>query len=99
VDQTKVVRELAQKRAQEAKDDIANGVLHPDKCYCMLCEYAHNLGISHLRKEQPGDTYYYSTLTINLFGLVDLLHNVTSLAKNGSTMSPHCSCTIFTDVE
>jgi hypothetical protein len=60
------------RRAQEAKDDIANGVLHPKKGYCMVCDYAHNLGIPHFGKEQPGDTYYYFPLTINLFGLVDL---------------------------
>jgi hypothetical protein len=72
VEQAKVMRELAQTRAQEAKYDIANGVLHPNKRYFMVCDYAQNLGISHLRKDQPGDTYYYSPLTINMFGLVDL---------------------------
>jgi hypothetical protein len=37
LEQSKFMRELAQKRAQEAKDDIADGVLHPDKSYCMVC--------------------------------------------------------------
>jgi hypothetical protein len=72
VEQTKVMRERVQTRAQEAKDDIANGVLHPNKRYCMACDYAQNLGIPHFGKEHPGDTYYYFPLTINLFGLVDL---------------------------
>jgi hypothetical protein len=72
VEQAKVMRELAQMRAQEAKDDIANDVMHPNKRYCIVCDYAQNLGIPHFGKEQHGDMYYYSPLTINLFGLVDL---------------------------
>jgi hypothetical protein len=42
VEKTKVMRELAQKRAQEAKDDIENGVLHPENQYCLVCDYAQN---------------------------------------------------------
>jgi hypothetical protein len=72
VEQAKVMRELAQTRAQEAKDDIANCVLHPNTHYCMVRDYAQNLGIPHFGKEQPGYTYHYSPFTINLFGLVDL---------------------------
>jgi hypothetical protein len=45
--------ELAQTRAQEAKDDIASGVLHPNKSYCMVCDYTHSLRIPHFGKEQP----------------------------------------------
>jgi hypothetical protein len=56
VEQSKVMRELAQKRAKEAKDDIDNGVLHPEKQYCLVCDYAGNLGIPHFGKEQHGDT-------------------------------------------
>jgi rubrerythrin len=72
VEQAKVMRKLAQKRAQEAKDDIENGALHQEKWYCLVCDYAQNVGIPHFGKYQPGDTYYYSPLTINLFGFVDL---------------------------
>jgi hypothetical protein len=92
VEQSKVMRELAQKRAQETKDDIANGALHPDKRYCMVCDYDGNLRIPHFRKEQPGDTYYYSLLTINLFGLMDLSRSpnkLDSYGKKGATTSPH----------
>jgi hypothetical protein len=79
VEQAKVMRELDQKRAQEAKEDIENGVLHPEKRYCLVCDYAQNLGIPHFGKEQPGDTYYFSPLTINLFGLVDLARSPNKL--------------------
>jgi hypothetical protein len=66
------MHELAHKCAQEAKDDIENGVLHPNKWYCLMCDYAQNLGIPHFGKEQPRDMCHYSPLTINVFGLVDL---------------------------
>jgi hypothetical protein len=79
VEQANVMRELAQKRAQEAKDDIENGVLHPEKRYCLLCDYAQNLGIPHFGKEQPGDTYYNSPLSKNLFGIVYLSRSPNNL--------------------
>jgi hypothetical protein len=72
VEQVKFMCELDQKRAQEAKDDIENGVLHPEERHCLVCDFAQNLGIPHFGKYQPGDTYYYSPLTINLFGVVNL---------------------------
>jgi hypothetical protein len=72
VEQANVMRELAEKHAQEAKYDIDNGALHPEKHYCIVCDYAQNLGIPHFGKEHHGETYYYSPLTINLFGVLDL---------------------------
>jgi hypothetical protein len=50
VEQAKVMRELAQKRAQEAKDDIEKGFLHPEKRYCLVCDCDQNLGIPHFGK-------------------------------------------------
>ena len=36
-----------------------------------VCDYAQNLDMPHFGGEQPGNTYYYSPLTINVFGIVD----------------------------
>jgi hypothetical protein len=66
------MRELAQKRAQKAKEDHDTNVCHANKRYCLVCDYAQNLGIPHFGSEQLGDTYYYSPLTLHLFGIVDL---------------------------
>jgi hypothetical protein len=57
VEQAKVMREFAQKCAQEANENIESGVLHPEKRYCLVCDYAQNLGILHFGKDHPGDTY------------------------------------------
>jgi hypothetical protein len=57
VEQAKVTRELAQKHAQEAKEDIENGVLHREKRYCILCDYAKNVASLILEKSSLGMPY------------------------------------------
>jgi hypothetical protein len=39
----------------------------------LVCDYAHNINVPHYRGEQPGEIYYLSALTINLFGIVEFL--------------------------
>ena len=36
-----------------------------------MADYMQNLDMPHFGGEQPGDTYYYSPLTVNGFGVVD----------------------------
>jgi hypothetical protein len=47
-------------------------VPHADRKYVIVCDYAHNMPLPHDGGEQPGEIYYFSPLTINLFGIVDL---------------------------
>jgi hypothetical protein len=75
VEQEKLMHELAQKGAQGAKEDHNNNIRHANKRYCLVYDYAKNLGIPHFRSEQPGDTYYYSPLTLHMLGIVDLSHS------------------------
>jgi hypothetical protein len=49
-----------------------------------MCYYDQNLRIPHFGKEQAGDTYYYSPLTINLFGLMDCYAYREFTGKKGS---------------
>jgi hypothetical protein len=72
LEQAKLMHELAQKRAQGAKEDHAKNVRHANKRYCLICDYAQNLGIPYFGSEQPGNTYYHSPLTLHLFGIVDI---------------------------
>jgi hypothetical protein len=39
--------------------------------FCLVADYAQNLGVPYFGSEQPGDTYYYSPLAVYIFGLVD----------------------------
>jgi len=41
----------------------------------VICDYAQNLGIPHFRKEQPGDTYYFSPKFVFIFGMTDASPN------------------------
>jgi hypothetical protein len=47
-------------------------VPHKDREYVIVCDYVQNMPLPHYGGEQPWDIYYFSPLTINLFGIVDL---------------------------
>jgi hypothetical protein len=47
-------------------------VPHKDRDYVLVCDYAQNMPLPHYGGEQPGEIFYFSALTINLFGIVDL---------------------------
>ena len=40
--------------------------------FCIVADYAQNLGAPHFGGEQPGDSYYYSPLSVYCFGVVDV---------------------------
>jgi hypothetical protein len=43
-----------------------------DKIVIMICcDYAQNNELPSHGNEQPGETYYFSPLTVNIFGVVD----------------------------
>ena len=39
--------------------------------FALTFDYIQNLGVPYFREEQPGDMYYFSILTLNIFGIVD----------------------------
>jgi hypothetical protein len=41
--------------------------------YVLVGDYGQNLAAPHYGVYHPGDTYYFLPLTVNLFGLVDLV--------------------------
>jgi len=38
----------------------------------LVADYSQNLGLPHFGEEQPGDTYYFSPLSVYIFGIVDV---------------------------
>ena len=64
-------REYVKMRRDQGKEDFFNKVLWPLRRDILVADYAQNLDLPHFGGEQPGDTYYYSPLTINVFGVVD----------------------------
>ena len=43
-----------------------------DKTYIFVADYAQNLDLPHFGQNQPGETYYYSPLSVYEFGVVNL---------------------------
>ena len=41
------------------------------KSYLFYFDYAQNVQCPQFSSEQPGETYYYSPLNINIFGIID----------------------------
>ena len=64
-------RDYVQKRMDEVKTDLVNGVSWPDRRDMFVCDYAQNMDLLHFGGEQPGDVYYFSPLNINVFGCCD----------------------------
>jgi hypothetical protein len=50
-----------------------NEVSNKDRDYVLVCGYAQNMPLPHYSGKQPREIYYFSPLTINLFGIVDLI--------------------------
>ena len=64
-------REYVKEKRDEAKEDFTNKVMWPDRRDMLVGDYFQNLDLPHFGGEQPGETYYFSPLTINGFGVVD----------------------------
>eukprot|EP00978_Attheya_sp_CCMP212_P039672 scaffold208562_cov36-Attheya_sp.AAC.2 len=69
VDRAQKMRALAQKKSQEAKEDASKP--HNEQRHCFVMDYSQNLDIPHFGDEQPGETYYYSPLSVYCFGTID----------------------------
>ena len=64
-------REFVQKRAKEVKEELSMDIIWPNNTVCLCGDYSQNLSLPHFGGEQPGDTYYFSPLSISCFGLVN----------------------------
>ena len=51
--------------------------------YCIVCDYAQNVELPHFGAEQPQDIYYFSALTVNIFGIADVTTTPTSMLAYG----------------
>jgi hypothetical protein len=70
--QAKGMRHYIQERTAIAIKRRNEEVPHHEREYVIVCDYAQNLPLPHCGGEQPGEIYYFSAVTTNLFGIVDL---------------------------
>jgi hypothetical protein len=71
VTQSRALRGMVQYRTQAAIESLIALKMHDTRDRVLVCDYAQN--VNYYGGEQPGEIYYLSALTINLFGIVDLL--------------------------
>ena len=58
-------------KAGEAKNDFLQNIQWPHRRFTWCGDYCQNIDVPHFGSEQPGETYYYSPLSVSCFGLVD----------------------------
>jgi hypothetical protein len=56
---------------KEAKTATKGNVADADMVVTLVADYCQNMEMPFFGKDQPGETYYYTPKTINLFGIVD----------------------------
>jgi hypothetical protein len=72
VTQSRAMRGMLQYRTREAIESLIALKRHDTRYRVLVCDYAQHVNYPHYGGEQPGEIYYLSALTINLFGIVDL---------------------------
>ena len=88
-------RTLLQSRSKDSKEDRINNVLWPNIRYTTVADYSQGTGLPHHGNEQPGETYYYSPLTVNIFGVTDMateilhayIYDESEAAKGGNNVT------------
>ena len=69
VKQAIIQRQLANNKIQQAIETA--DLPHENRRYCFIADYSQNMELPYFGASQPGDTYYFSALKINVFGIVD----------------------------
>jgi hypothetical protein len=67
-------RVLVNEKMSTAKEDAAANTIHSDRTYTFIVDYGQNMTLPSFGNSQPGDTYYYTPLTIFNLGVVDVSH-------------------------
>ena len=50
-----------------------NNLDHDSKVQTIIMDYCQNMNLPRLREDQPGDTYYFSLISIYFFGIYAML--------------------------
>ena len=60
----------------QCRRDYGNNVKFCDRHDVFVADYSQNMDLPHFGTDQPGDTYYYSPLSIFVFGVVNFATNM-----------------------
>jgi hypothetical protein len=67
-------RLLVNEKTSLAKQDALASTIHSERTYTFIVDYGQNMALPWFGTSQPGDTYYYTPLTIFNLGVVDVSH-------------------------
>jgi hypothetical protein len=82
---------LLHQRSEKATVGYArDGVEHTKRRYTLTCDFSQNMQCPCYNSKQPGCTYYYTSLDVYNFGVVDHLHDY----SNG-TIGNHMYCKVY----
>lgn len=70
VKDAKAMREYANMKMKKARESKGRDEWSSSKD-CLVADYCQNMALPHQGMTQPGETYYFSPLTINCFGTAD----------------------------
>ena len=90
IDMVPAQRFLYQKLEEAAVGDAKDGVEHTKRLYTLTCDFGKNMQVPCYNSNQPGCAYYYTSLNVYNFGVVDHSHNY----GNG-TIGNHMYCHIY----
>ena len=79
VKQKSDMREYCNSLVLISKQHKQENIAWNDRVITEVADYAQNLDVPHFGSEQPGDTYYFSPLSVYLFGIVRLYNEIEDL--------------------
>ena len=62
---------MRNQKIEEAKEDARQKKDHTESRRRIVMDYAQNVGLPQFGDSQAGPSYYYSPITVNIFGIVD----------------------------
>jgi hypothetical protein len=71
IEDATAMRGLCQTVIQDAKTATRDDFADEDMVITLVADYCQDMEMPFFGKDQPGETYYYTPKTINLFGIVD----------------------------
>ena len=71
VKDAKIMREYANEKMKEARAAKSVDVPWDQQKDCLVADYCQNMALPYLGMTQPGETYYFSPLTVQCFGTAD----------------------------
>ena len=69
--QARAQRVYSDDKIRQCKEDYKNNLHFNRSNYVITFDFAQNLQLLHFGEEQPGDTYYFSPLSLHVFGIVN----------------------------